>query len=149
MKQYTENLKTLEKSLVAIDEKESNIFLQCEMAISICQKTLDEMRMRVLRQGFASVRDECKFFKTVKAEIVGYIVFYINLVQIERYLPLDKQKSKRKFFATQIELYQHYFFEHREFYEYYIRGLSNRDLELFTRKNYIPRLHFDSIPALT
>ncbi|HLV93467.1 MAG TPA: RteC domain-containing protein [Aequorivita sp.] len=149
MKQYAENLKTLKQSLDAIDETENNIFLQCEMAISTCQKTLDEMRMRVLKQGFASINDECTFFKTVKSEIVSYIVFYINLVHIERYQPMDKQKSKRKFFASQIELYQRYFSEHREFYEYYIRGLSNRDMEFFTRKNYKPRLHFDSIPAIT
>lgn len=149
MKQYSENLKNLEQSLVAIDKKENNIFLQSELAISICQKTLDKMRIRVLEQGFASARDESMFFKTIKAEIVGIIVFYINLVHIERYRPLDEQKTQRKFLASQIELYRHYFFEHREFYEYYIRGLSNKDLEFFTRKNYKPRLHFDSIPALT
>ena len=147
MKFYTEQLCLLEDRLIQIDT-ETFIYKRAELAIIACQNCLADLRISVSKSGFKNEYDESIFFKEIKAKVVGYLYFYINLIELERCKPLVLGKKRARFFAEFISNLRSFFLEHREFYEYYLRGHTHKDTEFFCRKTNFPNFHLNSITKM-
>ena len=148
MEFFNQTLQDLESKLQPLDLPASNTFLMLDHNIKTCKDTLSLLRLRVEAKGFESIDQECAFFKTIKPQIVGYLIHFINLLQIHRHHPFTSFKHQSKVYHSHILLLQSYFAENREFYEYYIRGLTESDIIFFTRGRNPICLHFDSLPAM-
>ena len=147
MEYYKEQLGKLEKSMVVLDNTPMLIFNKAEKCIEDCSAMLYVFRERVLQRGFKTQKEECAFFKTIKPALVSYMIHYMNRVHMERHRPYIEGNQHTNFFIDQITLLQKYFLEHREFYEYYIRGLTYRDTEFFCRKGVLNNLDCSSLNA--
>ena len=132
MKLYKEELSRLESELEQLELDTPIIYNKANKAIALCRDSLEIMRERVLKKGFKDTEAECLFFKTIKPKVVGYLIHYVNLVEIEHHRPIGSGKAEHRFYIHQIATLRNYFVEHREFYEYYIRGISHYDLSFFT-----------------
>ncbi len=147
MKLYTDQLSILEDSLSKF-ENESFIYKRAELAITACQDCLTILRLKVSKNGFRSEQEECTFFKDIKPKVVGYLYFYINLIELERHKPIIGDKNKHRFLAEFVSGLKSFFLEHREFYEYYLRRHTHKDAEFFCRKIHFPDLHLNSISTM-
>src|SRR5690606_38365887 len=96
-------------------------YSELEHAILACTETLGVLRTTVEKHGFKDSAHEIEFFKNIKPRIVGYMNYFMNLIDIQRGRPLAGEKLERKFFTEQITLLQNYFRENQELYEYYLR----------------------------
>lgn len=143
------HLQQLEEQMEALEIEPVAIYKLAEQNIKSCQQTLATLRQDVCENGFIDKKEECAFFKTVKPKIVSYVIFFMNLIEIERSRPYGTTKAKRKFLLNQISILQSYFRKNHEFYEYYLRGHTGRDNEFFLRKNDSIKLHFDAISCFT
>lgn len=148
MEFFNQTLRDLESKLQPLDLPASNPFLILDNNITTCKDTLSLLRLRVEAKGFESIDHECAFFKTIKPQIVGYLIHFINLLQIHRHHPFTSFKHQSKVYHSHILLLQSYFAENSEFYEYHIRGLSENDHIFFTRGGNSRYLHFDSLPSM-
>jgi len=148
MKFYREELSRLESQLEQLELDTANIYNRAEKGIALCRDTLGIMRKRVLKKGFKDIEGECQFFKTIKPKVVGYLIHFVNLVAIERNRPMVSKKIKHSFYIEQIAALKSYFVEQREFYEYYIRELSDRDTAFFTRNSAVTTWYCASIASI-
>lgn len=148
METYLRLLSSLEREL-----KELQPFnpFDCEIAekgINLCRNTLACMRKGVVKKGFRSQEKECRFFKTVKPQVVGSLIFYMNCIHLSLNRPTVSAKETKEFYSGYIVYLRGYFGEHRQLYHYYMRGHSHRDLEYFTRQDSGIPVYADSLPYL-
>lgn len=148
MKFFSEHLAIWETSMTQLETQQLPVYIKAEKGIELCREVLHKFRTKVLSSGFKNKEMECLFFKNVKPKVVGYIIHFINLVNIERHRPFEPEMENFEFLATQISQLRRYFIEHREFYEYYIRGQSHRDTEFFTRDTISTELYSTSIASI-
>lgn len=148
MKAYTETLSLLERNL---EQLELQAPLDCDTAekgIQLCRNTLQATRDRVLKKGFKSLHDECAFFKTIKPNLVGYLIFYINIIDIQMHRPMVSRKEKHNYYINYISTLGNYFLEHREIYQYHICNRTHLDREYFTRNSNSTSWYPDSLTSL-
>ncbi|KXO01248.1 hypothetical protein LS48_01935 [Aequorivita aquimaris] len=148
MKLFQQELTHLENNLEQLELNATHMYSSAGTAIQLCTDTINNMREQVLKKGFINLRDECLFFKTIKPKVVGYLIYYWNLVHIKRYSPLESWKEKHKFYIEYISILKNYFIENHEIYEYYIRNLTHLDDQYFIRNSSPVELHCDSIASL-
>src|SRR5690606_11857096 len=84
----------------------------------------------------------------IKPKITANIVYYINRNQIESKNLFEGTKLYRTFILGRLAELEEYFKEHAEFYEYWLRGLSHRDIEFFTRQQFPYKMHYDGLAAI-
>ena len=148
MKSYLKLLTPLEMDLEQLEFGASRNYESAQKGIQLCRDTLCTIRDRVLKKGFNNVKEESLFFKTIKPKLVGYLIFYINIIDIELNRPPVSGKEKQKYYADYISLLRTYFLEHREIYQYYSSGQSHLDIEYFTRSAHSTSFYHDSLTSL-
>jgi len=148
MKAYEEILSLLERNLEQLELQAPLDRDTAEKAIELSRDSLQATRERVIKKGFKSLQDECAFFKTIKPNLVGYLIFYINVIHIELHRPLVSGKEKHSFYIDYISTLGNYFLEHREVYQYYIGQRTHLDMEYFTRNSNSAAWYPDSLTSL-
>ena len=148
MKFFEEHLAELERNMDLLESQPLLIYFKAQKGIEVCQKVLQIFRKKISEGGLKNKEMECQFFKAIKPKVVGYMIHFINLVHMERHRNCGRDKAKHKFYKEQIVYLRQYFLEHREFYEYYVRNLSHRDNEFFSRKPQATELDCSAITSL-
>lgn len=145
---FKTEVEALEHVLQSLENEQENIFERAEIGIRHCKKTLEVLRQRVLQLGFKNLQEEALFFKDIKSTIVGYLFYFISLVQVERSRPYGCPKKERKFLISQIMGMQAYLIKHQELYEYLLRRHDYRDQDFFIRKNSPHQLMDEAIASM-
>jgi len=148
MKAYREILSLLERELEQLEIQAPLDYDSAEKGIQLCRDALLTMRARVIKKGFKSLQEECAFFKTIKPEVVGHLIFYINIIQIALHRPMVSRKEKYSFYMDYISTLGNYFVEYREIYKYHIGKGSHLDMEYFTRNSNSTAWYSDSLTSL-
>ena len=126
MEYFTQTLKNLEDRLQEINSNPAAVYTEFENGIKECKEVLRILRFKVEKDDFLDHDEECWFFKTVKPKIVGYVIHFMNRLQLDRMRPYGNTKTERKFNLAQIGSLQSYFWDNKEFFDYHIRGLAYR-----------------------
>ena len=111
-------------------------------AIQIISKTLQLLRNSVRDRGFSSTEDEIQFFKHIKPQITGHLIFYRQIFELESkrmiYSPEEVElyiKDKKKQFSELVK-------DNMEFVFYYQNRYTHMDKMYFLRESdRIPILH--------
>ncbi len=102
------------------------------------QDLLRTIKEDVLKEGFASKDEEMLFFKQVKPNILGKLIYYNKVFRIETACPVDKGKLHECYFALQLRELKQEYKEHicnSEFYRYYRSGRTDRDEDYYMLGN--------------
>lgn len=82
------------------------------------------------------INQEIEFFKKIKPEIQGKLIFYNKVFQIETACPIGMWQVHKEYFSKELQkieqLYQYYKINCL-FCQYYHSGRTDKDKELFTR----------------
>ncbi|SEK60089.1 RteC domain-containing protein [Parapedobacter koreensis] len=89
-------------------------------------------------EGFSDKNEEIHFFKQIKPNILGKLIYYNKVYRIETACPVDNGNMNQNYYALQLrELTQEYR-EHvcnSAFYRYHRSGRTDKDGEYFTLGN--------------
>jgi len=138
MKQAYKNiLLSIEKEEINVSRCKKSAIDEAYHMVSFLDKTLTELKAQINLKGFDSIFDEIIFFKRVKPEILGQLMFYNKVVKIEAYSPINSELTE-PYYTEQIKLLSKEYKKHvasSDFYSYYRTGRSDKDEYYFRLGN--------------
>lgn len=136
---------SLRNIIIEIHKKEDKISLQnkslideaYEMTVYL-QDLLISVKKNVIEEGFKSDEEEINFFRTIKPQILGKLIYYNKIYRIETACPVSNGKMYFSYFSSQLANLKREYIEHicnTDFYRYYRSGRIDRDHTYFKRGN--------------
>ncbi|OJU79052.1 MAG: tetracycline regulation of excision, RteC [Bacteroidetes bacterium 47-18] len=136
---------SLEHIILEIHNKEDKILSQCkglieeayEMTLYL-QDLLFAIKKDIVDEGFKSDTEEIQFFRTIKPQILGKLIYYNKVYRIETNCPVNNGKMYYSYFSVHLANLKREYIEHicnTDFYRYYRSGRTDRDHVYFKRGN--------------
>lgn len=97
---------------------------------------LQEFRKEVLQKGFEDDDEEIYFFRHIKPNIQGKLIFYNRVYRTEMLRPTSINDFTKKYFSDEEERCRKrydYFLKSDDFYRYYWSGRNDKDALYFKR----------------
>lgn len=128
-------------ALMSIRKEEQKINLELKSVIEesyhmiiFLRNLLSNMKRHVLQNGFVDENEEIEFFKTIKPQILGKLIYYNKIFRIETSCPVSIGKMYYKYFSDELQELKQEYKEHiynSEFYRYYKSGRTDHDHDFF------------------
>lgn len=128
-------------SLLKIQKEEYRLALQCDpieesiRMIAFLQNVLQELKGKIITLGFPDKAVEIEFFKKIKPQILGKLIYYNKIYKIETGCPVKSGKVYSKYISTELQDLKQEYNEHisnSSFFRYYSSGRTDCDIEYFT-----------------
>jgi len=146
-----------------IKQDEENITLDIYTAIedsrkmSICLNgVLNELKCFVLKNGFQDLTEEVEFFRFMKPNVMGKLLFYNKVYRIEISRPHHIGPVAENYFNAELKKVENFYMDVSccEFYKYYRSGVHHNDKQYFCRGNFenglgLHGFAFNSDPSFT
>jgi len=100
----------------------------------ILRDLLSQMKEHVLSSGFMSKSEEIEFFRKIKPQILGKLIYYNKVYRIETSCPVSRGKMQHKYYSGELSnLKQEYRDQicNSEFFRYYRSGRTDLDHQYF------------------
>jgi len=112
-----------------------NIIQQAAEMITLLHDILHRLRERISEVSDIAPPEEIEFFREVKPQVLGKLIFYNEVYRIETTCPVSGGKMYRKYFSSQLKLLKKNNASHgdTEFFRYYRSGRIDRDEDFFVR----------------
>ncbi|OQP65732.1 hypothetical protein A3860_14100 [Niastella vici] len=104
---------------------------QLECCCRICINYWDQLKAWIRVNNHIIENRKIDFFKNCKPKFTGLIEYYMQRCQAILFLPQDNKEEKIQFWQRELTKIKHFFNEHKEFCEYYIKGDTDRDYIYF------------------
>jgi len=102
------------------------------------KELLLKLKKRVLKKGFRDETEEIQFFKQIKPQLLGKLIYYNKVYRIETSCPVSEGKIYQKYFSNELEELKQEYKEqicNSDFYRYYRAGRTDRDSDYFRLGN--------------
>lgn len=136
---------SLQNIILEIHDKEEKILSQSKGLIDeayeitlYLQDLLFSVKKLITEQGFKNDAEEIHFFRTIKPQILGKLIYYNKVYRIETTCPVSNGKMYYSYFSSQLTNLKREYVEHicnSDFYRYYRSGRTDRDHTYFKRGN--------------
>ena len=136
---------SLDKILLEIHNKEDKILSQSKRLIDeayemtlYLQDLLGSVKKYLTEEGFKNDEEEIHFFRCIKPQILGKLIYYNKIYRIETTCPVSNGKMYYNYFSGQLANLKREYSEHlcnSDFYRYYRSGRTDRDEIYFKRGN--------------
>ena len=136
---------SLDKILLEIHNNEDKILSQSKRLIDeayemtlYLQDLLGSVKKYLIEEGFKNDEEEIHFFRCIKPQILGKLIYYNKIYRIETTCPVSNGKMYYSYFSGQLANLKREYIEHlcnSDFYRYYRSGRTDRDDNYFKRGN--------------
>lgn len=136
---------SLKHIILEIHRKEDKLALQNKKLIdeayemtTYLQNLLSSVKEFVTNDGFETDAEEINFFRNIKPQILGKLIYYNKVYRIETSCPVNNGKLYDNYFSTQLAQLKREYIEYicnSDFYRYYRSGRTDRDTIYFKRGN--------------
>ncbi|AIM38363.1 tetracycline regulation of excision, RteC [Sphingobacterium sp. ML3W] len=136
---------SLQNIILEIHNKEEKILSQSKRLIDeayemtlYLQDLLFSVKKLIIEEGFKDDVEEMHFFRTIKPQILGKLIYYNKIYRIETSCPVSNGKMYYSYFSTQLANLKRDYSEqvfNSDFYRYYRSGRTDRDEIYFKRGN--------------
>ena len=136
---------SLDKILLEIHNNEDKILSQSKRLIDeayemtlYLQDLLGSVKKYLIEEGFKNDEEEIRFFRSIKPQILGKLIYYNKIYRIETTCPVSNGKMYYNYFSGQLANLKREYIEHlcnSDFYRYYRSGRTDRDDTYFKRGN--------------
>ncbi|WP_037315912.1 RteC domain-containing protein [Salegentibacter sp. Hel_I_6] len=112
----------------------NNIINETYRMIIFIKDLLCELKTHILTQGFSDEQEEINFFKEIKPQILGKLVYYNKLSRIETTRPVSNGKLYNTYYSIHMRKLKKEFKVHilnSFFYRYYRSGRTDKDAIYF------------------
>ncbi|MCT2561767.1 RteC domain-containing protein [Chryseobacterium herbae] len=128
-------------ALLSISQHEQRVSLESSHIIDesyrmtiFLRELLSQMKDYVLAHGFLSKHEEIEFFRKIKPQILGKLIFYNKLYRIESSCPFSGGKMYQKYYSAELQSLKQEYTEqicNSDFFRYYRSGRTDLDHEYF------------------
>lgn len=136
---------SLQNIILEIHSREDKISSQSKRLIDeayemtlYLQDLLFSVKKPITEEGFKDEAEEIHFFRTIKPQILGKLIYYNKVYRIETTCPVSNGKMYYSYFSGQLANLKQEYIEHicnSDFYRYYRSGRTDRDNTYFKRGN--------------
>lgn len=136
---------SLQNIILEIHNKEDKILSQGKRLIDevyemtlYLQDLLFSVKKLIAEEGFKTDTEEIHFFRIIKPQILGKLIYYNKLYRVETSCPVSNGKMYYSYFSALLANLKRDYSEHvsnSEFYRYYRSGRTDRDEIYFKRGN--------------
>ena len=106
--------------------------------IELLKKHLSDLRSFFLSKESISTQEEIVFFKEMKPDILGLLLYFNKIHNIELKRPTGSNDSQREHFEQELHSITYYFERHLDFYRYYRSKANYLDDYYFLRNKVSP-----------
>lgn len=95
---------------------------------------LGTIKVKVLKDNFRNEQQEIDFFKNIKPQVLGKLIYYNKIFHIETTCPVSNGRLHQNYFENQLKVLKSEYKEsisNEDFYRYYRAGRSDRDHKYF------------------
>ena len=99
------------------------------------KEMLCDIKCQILQAGFTDEQQEIDFFKNIKPNILGKLIYYNKIFRIETTCPVSNGKIHQSYYENQLKALKSEYKEsicNEDFYRYYRADSTDRD-HLFFR----------------
>lgn len=115
--------------------KSKNLIKESDKIILFLSDKLNELKIEVLKNDFKSEQEEIYFFKEIKPRILGEILFYKSLIDIEILYSKGNTNTEQQIMCYKTQINKILKDLDNEFYRYILLGRKDKDNFYFLRKN--------------
>lgn len=124
-------MQNFEKS---VSEHSTNLIDESYRVTSYLRDLLLRVKNKILREGFKDESEEINFFKNIKPQILGRLIYYNKVFRLETSCPVCDGKMYQTYFANRLQELKKENTEYicnSDFYRYYRSGRSDKDEVFF------------------
>lgn len=145
MKLFSESLMSeLEYQLKLMYLEIENPIQVAEQSIKISLTVLEKLKTFFIKYKFKNKVEEIDFFRNIKPQFTGKLIYYNEIYNIETNKPIGPKKEIRKYYNAELLKLKTFFDENLEFYRYHRTGNKYLDNKYFLRKQYDIKLTQDN-----
>ncbi len=147
MKDYFYNiLKEIEDEMQVIDMDGCNISIEeTTHMIQLLEKSLSDLQIHFLSLKTISSQEEICFFKELKPEILGLLLYFNKVHTIELKCPNGSNDTLKEHYQRELDSLTFFFERNLDFYQYYRARSTHLDEHYFTRHKRSHQLCLDSV----
>lgn len=112
--------------------------------IEFLKKCLLDLRNILLAKESMTVEEEITFFKEMKPEILGRLLYFHKIHNIELNRPTGSNDTLKEYYESKLSNITYFFERHLDFYQYYRTKSTYMDEYYFVRGKLCPKLCADS-----
>ena len=134
MKLFSESLLSeVNRQLEVVHLETNNPLQYSENAIKIMVSVMEKLKTNFIKHKFQNKVEEIEFFRNIKPQFAGKLIYYNEIYNIETNKPFDSKKALRKYYKIEFTKLASFFNENLEFYRYYRTGNRCLDNKYFLR----------------
>lgn len=117
-----------------VSEETTNLIDESYQIATYLRELLAKIKNQIIQDGFKDDYEEINFFKNIKPQILGKLIYYNKVFRIESSCPVDNGKMYYAFFSNEFEELKQEYKDHiynSDFHRYYRSGRTDRDKEYF------------------
>ncbi|WP_316795465.1 RteC domain-containing protein [Pedobacter agri] len=128
-------------AILRISEEEQRISFESSHIIdnsyqmtSFLRELLAQMKQHTLTKGFTSKPEEIEFFRKIKPQILGKLIYYNKVYRVEISCPIADGKCREKYYSGELHRLKEEYREQissSDFFRYYRSGRTDLDHEFF------------------
>lgn len=139
-------LKQLTDQLTAIwQQMPENVIRQSQQSIDLCREAINVLQDNIVQSGFANNDEEICFFKEIKPQFYGRVLYYLKVYEIEIERPLGSMDNQKAYYQRKFDQIINFYDDNKFWYQYYRAAESYLDEKLFLRKHLPDTPHIWSI----
>ncbi len=145
MREYIDNiLQEIDSEIDNFDFYDCDIIENSLAMITRLENILKKLREKIANYTFTSKEKEIQFFKEQKPEILGKLLFFDKVYQIESKFPNGSDDVVIAYLHAKLDNLTYFFNRNLDFYQYYRSKSTLYDEHYFIRERTDVRLHSDS-----
>lgn len=112
----------------------TNVIDESYRITTYLRELLVRIKYQIVKEGFKEGTEEIDFFKNIKPQILGKLIYYNKVFRIESSCPVNNGKMYHAFFSNELEELKEEYKDHicnSDFYRYYRSRRTDRDSEYF------------------
>ena len=87
-----------------VSEKSSNLIEESCKLTTYLRELLVELKDSLVREGFEDEAEEINFFKNIKPQLLGKLIFYNKVFRIETSCPIYNGKMYEAYFTNELRV---------------------------------------------
>lgn len=132
-----------EQELIRLEASTENSFKRWQGAVAIVESSLAAIKEFFQNYEYSNLEEEIDFFKNILPDFLSELIFYTNLLRIERKMPEGGISVIKKYYERELASITRYYKQHQDFYEYYRTNAVYLDDKYFLRGGRTPSLVTD------
>ena len=131
---YKNILLSIAKQEEVLSLKAAPIIEESYQMTIFLRELLSDLKKKVQTSGFSTPNDEIDFFRKIKPQILGKLIYYNKVYRIESGCPVNNGRMYHDYFSNELQLLKQEYKDYicnSDFYRYYKSGRTDRDHEFF------------------